>query len=183
MSRIDKIVEEEKEALRETELCKNATNFVPYRGSKDPRFVFVGEAPGKAEDREGRPFVGRAGRLLDEWIDGLGLDEEDYAITNVVKCRPPDNRTPTTSEEETFGPWLEKELDAFDPEVILPLGTTATEFLLPAAKNRPFLDEVCYTRFDSEFGMIVPLPHPAYGLRQGGMELPYGELNEIIGGA
>jgi len=179
---IEQVLQDEKDDLMETDLCREATNIVTLRGSHDPRVLFVGEAPGKQEDREGRPFVGRAGDLLDQWIEGLGLDQEEYAITNVVKCRPPDNRTPTREECDRFGSWLEDEIEALDPDVVMPLGKTATEFLLPESRDRKFLDEVCYTVFETSNGLVIPLPHPAYALRNGGFDLDYADLRAKMGG-
>ncbi|MDY6789429.1 MAG: uracil-DNA glycosylase [Candidatus Nanohaloarchaea archaeon] len=178
MTEIEEILKEEREELKDTELCRNATNFVTLRGSRDPRFVFVGEAPGAEEDKQGKPFVGRAGKLLDDWIEGLGFEESEYAITNVVNCRPPENRTPTKKESEKFGEWLWKELEALEPDFIFPLGKTATEFLLPKTRNMPFLKGACYSAFNSDHGKVIPLPHPAYALRNGGFPLPYEEIKE-----
>lgn len=177
---IEEVLRDEEEALKDTELCRDAANFVKMRGSRDPKFVFVGEAPGEEEDKQGKPFVGRAGDLLDEWIEGLGFEEDEFAITNVVKCRPPENRTPTEEESEEFGEWLWKELEALDPDFIFPLGKTATEFLLPKARNMPFLKGACYTAFHSDYGKVIPLPHPAYALRNGGFHPPYEKIQEAM---
>lgn len=147
-------------------LCRQATQVVTSRGSTDPRVVFIGEAPGAQEDEQGEPFVGRAGELLDDWIAALGLEETEYAITNIVKCRPPENRTPTQEERERFGPWLERELEAMDPDIIVSLGKTATAHL--SDRDGAFLAELCYTAEETDHGTLVPLPHPAYILRQGG---------------
>lgn len=180
---IEQVLQEEKDDLQDTELCQEATNFVTLRGSHDPTVLFVGEAPGKQEDIQGKPFVGRAGDLLEQWIEGLGLDEDDYAITNVVKCRPPENRTPSREECDRFGTWLEDEIEALEPDVVMPLGKTATEFLLPESRDRKFLDETCYTVFESANARVIPLPHPAYALRNGGFDLDYDDLRAKIGGA
>jgi len=153
-------------ALAEDPLSKEATQLVTARGADDPRVVFIGEAPGKQEDEQGEPFVGRAGDLLEEWIDALGLTEDAYAITNIVKYRPPDNRTPTQEERERFGPWLEAELEAMDPEYIITLGKTATSHFIEDMDS--FLSDVCYTATETVHGTVVPFPHPAYLLRQGG---------------
>lgn len=176
------LMEEQQVALADTDLCQQATQFVPYRGSDDPRILFIGEAPGKHEDEQGKPFVGRAGDLLDEWIEGLGLTADEYAITNLVKCRPPENRAPTGEEAQRFGTWLEKEIDVFDPAIIVPLGSSATAYLLPDTRQEPFLDAVCYTEHRYEERTVIPLPHPAYGLRQGGMDLDYDRLTPLFEG-
>src|SRR5829696_9261490 len=89
------------------EICEQATHLVPGEGTADARVVFVGEAPGAAEDRSGRPFVGNAGRLLNTVLEAAGLSREDIFITNVVKARPPGNRDPRADEVAHHLPWLE----------------------------------------------------------------------------
>jgi uracil-DNA glycosylase family 4 len=99
-------------------------------GPADADVVFVGEAPGEQEDREGEPFVGRSGTLLDDVLAEHGLDRQTVRITNAVKCRPPENRDPTTTELRNCRPYLERELEAIDPVVIVTLGKIPTEHLL-----------------------------------------------------
>lgn len=176
------LVEQQKKALADTDLCQQATQFVPYRGSDDPRIVFIGEAPGKKEDEQGKPFVGQAGDLLETWIENLDLSDDEYAITNLVKCRPPENRAPSGTEAQTFGEWLEKEIDVLDPDIIVPLGSSATYYMLPKTRAQAFLDAVCYTPYEQDNRTIIPLPHPAYGLRQGRMDLDYERLKDRFNG-
>lgn len=164
MTTVKEVFEEEREDLMETELCQQAQNFVTYRGTEDPSVLFVGEAPGAEEDREGKPFVGRSGSILDDWIEAAGLEGE-YAITNVVKCRPPENRTPTQDESERFGQWLDEEISAMEPDVIVPLGKTATRSFL--AIEGSFLNDTCESVHENDSGVVYPLPHPAYALRSG----------------
>ncbi|NPA84797.1 MAG: uracil-DNA glycosylase [Crenarchaeota archaeon] len=109
-------------------LCKSRTNPVPGEGDPEAEVAFVGEAPGKEEDLEGRPFVGRAGRLLRSAIEELGF--ERYYITNAVKCRPPGNRTPFQSEVEACKPHLVRELLCVKPRLVVALGRTAARALL-----------------------------------------------------
>ncbi|ABU81484.1 uracil-DNA glycosylase [Ignicoccus hospitalis] len=110
------------------DLCKVRKNPVPGEGDEGAEVVFVGEAPGKEEDEEGRPFVGRAGRLLRSTISQIGFKK--YYITNVVKCRPPGNRTPTEEEVEACKPYLIEELNCIRPKLVVALGRTAAEALL-----------------------------------------------------
>jgi len=108
-------------------LHEGATNPVIMKGSRDPKVLFIGEAPGKTEDMTGIPFSGRAGKKLDEMIEYMDLSDEDYAVINVLKCRPPNNRKPRKSEIEQCKPFLMAQIGFLDPKVIILLGNTADE--------------------------------------------------------
>ena len=110
-------------------LSEGRMNAVPGEGDYNARLVFVGEAPGAEEDRLGKPFVGRAGKLLDRMIDALGLKRSQVFIGNVLKCRPPDNRDPEPDEVEACSPYLDQQLDIIDPLVIVALGKFAAQYL------------------------------------------------------
>src|SRR5918996_5634303 len=103
------------------EACESATNMVPGEGNADAAVMLVGEAPGASEDKQGRPFVGRAGKLLDELLEEAGLVRDDVYITNVVKARPPGNRDPKAGEVAHYLPWLEQQLALIRPSVVIPL--------------------------------------------------------------
>ena len=131
-------------------------------GSAKARLVFVGEAPGEEEDNQGRPFVGRAGQLLTKIIGAMGLKREDVYICNILKCRPPGNRNPKDDEIAACEPFLVKQLEALNPEVICALGTFAARTLLrtdvPISAMRG--------RFHDYHGRrLMPTYHPAYLLR------------------
>jgi DNA polymerase len=111
-------------------LHKGRNKLVFADGSPDARLMFVGEGPGADEDAQGLPFVGRAGQLLNNMITAMGLKREDVYIANVVKCRPPGNRTPEPEEANTCSPFLFRQIDAVSPEVIVALGATAATYLL-----------------------------------------------------
>ena len=124
----DKELEELHESIHNCTLCalhKTRTNTVPGEGSSKARLFFVGEAPGAKEDETGRPFVGRSGKLLTTMIEGIGLSREDVFITSILHCRPPNNRTPTRSEREICRPYIEKQIELINPQVIVLLGGTA----------------------------------------------------------
>jgi uracil-DNA glycosylase family 4 len=149
-------------------LGKTRKNAVPGEGNPSARIVFVGEAPGGDEDEQGRPFVGRAGQLLDKIIAAMGLRRSDVFICNVLKCRPPDNRDPRPEEIVSCIPFLEKQLEIIKPEIIVALGAHAARTLLKS--NAPigqlrgkFLSY--YT--PSGYGPIKLMAtyHPAYLLR------------------
>ncbi|MCL2550450.1 MAG: uracil-DNA glycosylase [Methanimicrococcus sp.] len=118
-------LEQEILACRKCGLHETAKNKVISKGSKAPKVVFIGEAPGKNEDETGVPFCGRAGKLLDKFIAYMNLKEEDWAVINTLKCRPPANRTPTKKEIEICRPFLEAQLALMKPKVIILLGNTA----------------------------------------------------------
>lgn len=121
------------------ELCKTRTNAVPGKGNPKSRVVFIGEAPGRTEDGMGEPFVGAAGKKLTDALTKNGILRESVYITNVVKCRPPNNRVPTESERESCRDYLNLELDTIKPEVICVLGNTASNSVLgqgEITKNR-----------------------------------------------
>jgi uracil-DNA glycosylase family 4 len=143
-------------------LHQGRTHIVHTEGNPTARLLFVGEAPGADEDATGRPFVGRAGQLLNKIIEAIGLKREDVLIGNVNRCRPPANRTPTTEEARTCKPFLLREINVSRPDVIVVLGNTAMKNLLDTKEG--------ITRLRGEFQdykgiKVMPTFHPAYLLR------------------
>jgi DNA polymerase len=112
------------------DLCKNRTNAVPGDGDSKASIMFIGEAPGRNEDEKGKPFVGMAGKILDETLVKVGLVRSKVYITNVVKCRPPENRVPTEDERRICNDYLEREISIISPKIICILGRTAYQSLL-----------------------------------------------------
>jgi DNA polymerase len=143
-------------------LHKQRTNVVFGEGSRQARLCFVGEGPGEDEDRTGRPFVGRAGQLLDKMIVAMGLKREEVFICNVVKCRPPANRTPLPEEASACWPHLEEQLALLQPKVIVALGAPATKTLLKISLGITQLRGHWYTYRGIR---VMPTYHPAYVLR------------------
>lgn len=113
-----------------SELVESRSQIVNGTGPKDADLLFVGEAPGANEDREGEPFVGQSGDVLDEGLRDVGLDRADVRITNTVRCRPPENRDPTVGEQANCRGYLSREIAAVDPELVITLGKVPTEQLL-----------------------------------------------------
>lgn len=158
--------------LRECPRCRLAGgrgNLVFGEGNPKARVVFVGEAPGADEDRLGRPFVGRAGKLLDDIITkGMGLGREDVYICNVCKCRPPENRTPSPDEMAECLPFLLRQLAVIRPKVIVALGATAAQGLLktaePVGRLRGQTHPLTLAGVDEPIPVVVTY-HPAYLLR------------------
>ena len=112
------------------DLCKTRKNSVPGKGNPKSQIVFIGEAPGRSEDRVGEPFVGAAGKKLSFALEESGLSRDSVYITNVVKCRPPNNRIPSNQEKIACSPYLESELDLIKPKIICVMGNTAYASLL-----------------------------------------------------
>ncbi len=138
-------------------------NPVPGEGSLDSPIIFVGEGPGEEEDKSGRPFVGRAGQLLTRMLEEVGLKRELVYITNVVKCRPPGNRVPTTQEMNACGHYLLAQIGAINPKVIVSLGGTALSFFL---EKKVSITKMRGKEIPWIGGKIVfPTFHPSYLLR------------------
>ena len=143
-------------------LHRGRSSLVFGEGAAQARLVFVGEGPGLDEDRQGRPFVGRAGKLLDNMIRALGLQREEVYICNVVKCRPPGNRTPESGEIQTCSPFLFRQLETIAPRVICALGACAAQTLLATTKA---ISSLRGRPLSWHGTALVCTFHPAYLLR------------------
>ena len=143
-------------------LHADRTHIVFGEGNPSARIVLVGEGPGREEDRLGRPFVGPAGKLLDQMISAMGWRRQEVYICNVIKCRPPRNRDPLPDEIETCAPFLRRQLLAIGPQAILALGSFAAQFLLSSDQPISRLRNHIY-KFEGI--PVVPTYHPAYLLR------------------
>lgn len=149
--------------------CPHCTSVTEHTqtvfGEGDPcaNIMFVGEAPGAEEDRTGRPFVGRAGQLLDKMINAMGLQREDVYIANILKARPPNNATPTFEEAARCGPYLAEQIRIIRPRAIVTLGKPAAQFLLGSRESMGRLRGVWQ---EYEGVPVMPTFHPAYLLRQ-----------------
>ena len=164
---------------RRCKLCSGRTHLVFGVGNPRARLMFVGEGPGRDEDLQGEPFVGRAGQLLTDIITkGMGLKREDVYIANVVKCRPPDNRNPEADEVAACEPFLKKQIDLIRPEIIVGLGKFAVQTLLqskvPITKLRG--------HWHRYFGIkLMPTFHPAYLLRNpADKKLVWEDIKQVI---
>lgn len=120
------------------DLCKTRTNSVPGKGNFQSDVIFVGEAPGRNEDKNGEPFVGAAGKKLSAALEGAGVSREEVYITNVVKCRPPNNRVPNTEERDTCKEYLKNEISIIKPKIICVLGNTAFNSVLGGSEITKF---------------------------------------------
>ena len=162
-------LEERIRVCRKCPLGELRTNAVPGAGSYYAEIMFVGEAPGYWEDQKGLPFGGRAGKLLDELLAEIGLRREDVYITNIVKCRPPDNRDPTEEEIRACSPYLDMQIDIIRPKVIVPLGRHSMNYIMRKFGFTPEpISKIHGKVFEAStlFGkiIIIPMYHPAAAL-------------------
>ena len=146
-------------------LAKQATQLVFGDGSADAQIVFIGEAPGKNEDLQGLPFVGAAGKFLNEMLAMIGLDRKDVYITNIVKYRPPNNRDPYPDEKAEFLPYLKQQLEVIGPKIVITLGRHSTNSLLPEMPISQVHGQP--KRYQGQ--VYLPLFHPAAALYNGAM--------------
>jgi len=139
------------------------TNIVYGDGNANADLMFVGEAPGEEEDKQGKPFVGRSGQLLNKALNHVKINRENVYITNVVKCRPPNNRAPLPHEMEICKTlFLDKQIKIIQPKIIVTLGATASNALLGEAIK---ITKIHGIRIDKDNLVIIPIYHPAYVLR------------------
>lgn len=147
------------------DLAAQATQLVFGTGNPDADIVFIGEAPGKNEDLKGEPFVGAAGKFLNEMLAMIGLERGDIYITNIVKYRPPNNRDPLPAEKAAFLPYLQKQIDIIDPKAIVTLGRHSMDSLLPGLT----ISQVHGQPKRYHDRVFIPLFHPAAALYNGGL--------------
>ncbi|MEI8223676.1 MAG: uracil-DNA glycosylase [bacterium] len=151
-------------------LKKTAIQAVFGDGNPDAKIVFIGEAPGKSEDEQGKPFIGRAGKFLAEMLASIGLKREDIYITNIVKYRPPQNRDPEHQEKIDCAPWLHAELNFIKPDVIIFLGRHSMNHFLPELKISEAHGKLVHRKIPNIITeYFFPLYHPAAALYNGGM--------------
>jgi uracil-DNA glycosylase len=160
----------EADLVKGTELFTNCANIVVGKGNLNAEILFVGEAPGRNEDEQGIPFCGAAGKNLDKLLDSVGLSLEDIYIANILKCRPPENRGPTSEEIRAHTPWLIKQIKEMKPKVVCSLGNYATKFFLSGCEADKMDDQPGITSIHEQIRNIeidglkirlLPLFHPA----------------------
>ena len=139
------------------ELAKTRTNSVPGKGNFQSDVIFVGEAPGRNEDKKGEPFVGIAGQRLGSALENAGISRESIYITNIVKCRPPKNRVPTITERDACGDYLQKEIAIIKPKIICILGNTAFNSILGGSEITKYRGKI--VKKDNRFYFLTV--HPA----------------------
>jgi DNA polymerase len=161
MSKEEELKKLEEEIAADKNLPLDRANLIFGEGSINPKVLFIGEAPGREEDRQKRPFVGRSGKLLDKLIEELGWRREEVYITNIVKRRPPENRDPLPDEIAAYKPYLTRQIEIINPPLIATLGRFSMNYFLPEAKISR--DQGRLFKIDGRY--IYPLLHPAAALR------------------
>jgi DNA polymerase len=156
------------------ELADQATQLVMGDGNANADIVIIGEAPGKNEDLQGKPFIGAAGKFLNEMLAQTGMERSDVYITNIVKYRPPNNRDPLPEEKKAFWPYLLRQLEIINPKVVITLGRHSMEYFLPDAKIGQVHGQAVHKTVKFHDGrelewLIVPLYHPAAALYNGSL--------------
>lgn len=151
------------------ELAHQAKNLVVGDGSIDAEIMFIGEAPGKNEDEQGLPFVGAAGKFLNEMLASAGMARSDVYITNIVKYRPPNNRDPLPEEKAAFWPYLLRQIQIINPKVIITLGRHSMEYFLPGLKISQIHGQPKRIGFGDHKIVVIPLFHPAAALYNGSL--------------
>lgn len=145
-------------------LFKTAKNVVPGEGNADCDIMFIGEAPGRNEDEQGRPFVGAAGQLLNQLLNSIGLRREDVYIANIIKHRPPGNRDPLPEEIAAYSPWLDEQIDIINSPLIVTLGRFSMEYLLGPGFSITHIHGQPKRRRGR---VVIPMYHPAAALYRG----------------
>lgn len=166
------------------DLFQSRTQVVPGAGAAQARVLFVGEAPGATEDREGIPFVGASGRLLDEMLEVAGIDRGEVFIANVVRCRPPQNRSPRAREIRACAGWLAEQIRLVRPEMIATLGRFALQHFLPGGKITQLKGKPQTAPYGEGRVRLFPLLHPSAVLRSPNLRPEYAEhfarLGEVM---
>ncbi len=161
LNNLKKRMEEDKSLPLRT----GATQLVFGEGNADTQLYFLGEAPGYYEDREGRPFVGQAGKLLDQLIESIGFRRSDVYISNVVRFRPPANRDPEADEIAAFAPYVNEEINIISPKIIVTLGRFSMNKFLPEARISAVHGKVFKVDWNGKRQIVMPMYHPAAALR------------------
>jgi uracil-DNA glycosylase len=147
------------------DISRSRTNAVPGEGPENAEIMFIGEAPGWNEDKQGRPFVGQAGQFLDTLLASINLDRKKVYIANVIKCRPPENRDPLPTEIQNCAPWLEKQVELLKPKMIVTLGRYSMAKYFPGKS----ISKIHGTALNQNGVIYFAMYHPAAALHQGNL--------------
>lgn len=164
---LQQIREQMEENYGDLPLVSKPTDIVPGEGNPSAEIMFIGEAAGRNEAIQRRPFVGLAGKLVDRQLEAIGIKRADVYISNVVKCRPPDNRDPLPEEIAAFAPYLDKEIEIINPKLIITLGRFSMGKFIANAKISLIHGRLHKVSFQGKTRFVLPFYHPAAALRQG----------------
>lgn len=177
MNKEMKELREKVESCQKCDLYKDTNNAVFGEGDDNADILLIGEAPGYWEDKKGRPFVGKAGKFLDEMLEAFSMKREDIYIANILKHRPPKNRDPTTEEIEACTPYLDKQIELINPEIIVTLGNFATKYILRKYNLQDKIKgisklhgKVFYVTNLLNKIKIIPIYHPAVAVYNANMK-------------
>ena len=178
------LLEQIKADIIKNDICPNlareAKNLVMGDGNINADIVIIGEAPGKKEDELGLPFMGAAGKFLNEMLASVNIDRSDVYITNIVKYRPPKNRDPSIEEKEEFWPYLLRQLDVIQPKIVVTLGRHSMGYFLPDQKIGEVHGRPSQVSFSNQKITVVPLYHPAAALYRRSMrEILTDDFNKL----
>ena len=168
-------IKKEVESCKKCDLWKTRKIPVPGEGSLHPKVMFIGEAPGFNEDLQGKPFVGKAGKVFDELLKSIGIDRRDIYITNILKCKPPENRSPKTEEIKACTPYLDSQIAIIKPKIIVTLGSFSMSYIfdkfgLKQGKISSLHGRVFNLTNLAGIEKIIPLYHPAVATYNLGMK-------------
>jgi len=186
MSSPTKLAEIAKKVKRCTScpLYKGTNNGVPGSGNASADIMFIGEAPGFHEDRQGLPFVGAAGKLLDKSLAAINLKRDDVFIGNMIKHRPPSNRDPSEEELEACRPYIDAQIKAINPKIIVTLGRFSMGKFIPDVKISQVHGQARWVNFNDQKILVMPMYHPAAALRNGYMmghfQADFQKLTQIL---
>lgn len=175
------------EIAKQVSVCKScrlyqtAIRGVPGEGNPEAKIMFIGEGPGFYEDQSGRPFVGQAGKLLDQLLQSINLERKEVFIGNVVKHRPPENRDPLPDEIEACRQWLDRQLEIIQPEIIVTLGRFSMAKFLPNELISRVHGQPRFVEFQGRRVTVIPMYHPAAALRSSSiMEAIRNDFQKIV---
>lgn len=169
LSSLKELYQALEKAVPDLPLATTEKDIVPGEGSETASILFIGEAPGYHESVQRRPFVGVSGKFLRKTIEEVELKPEQYYISNIVKVRPPNNRDPSPEEIKAFKPFLDKEIDIINPELIVTLGRFSMAKFLPDVKISQVHGRIHRLKWNGETIYVLPMYHPAAALRSGQM--------------
>lgn len=161
------LIKEMEEEAGRLPLTKKATDIVPPEGNPDAEVVFIGEAAGYHESVQRRPFVGAAGKLLNETLQEIGVKREEVWISNLIKTRPPENRDPLPKEIQAYSAYLDREIAIIEPKIIVTLGRFSMGKFMPGAKISQVHGQARWIEWQGRKVLVVPMYHPAAALRAG----------------
>ena len=164
---LQKIREKLETDYKKLPMVSSAKDTVPGEGNPNAEIMFIGEAAGRNEALLRRPFVGLAGKLVDKQLEAISIPRKEVYISNVVKCRPPDNRDPLPEEIAAFAPYLDREIEILDPKLIVTLGRFSMGKFIPDAKISMIHGRLHKVKFQGHVRFVLPFYHPAAALRQG----------------